>query len=114
VFLGFQPFHTTEEYFNKCKIFINTSEYEGFPNTFLQAWSRGIPVISYFDPDNIIEKNNLGFVINSEEELAKRLKNVLSKKQINYKKIIEYYSKNHSSEVINQYIQYFQRLNQIR
>lgn len=37
-----------------------TSVYEGFPNTFLEAWSHGVPVVSTFDPDDLISKRNLG------------------------------------------------------
>ena len=41
----------------KSKILINTSSFEGFPNTFVQAWANGVPVISLkVDPDNIIKK----------------------------------------------------------
>jgi glycosyltransferase involved in cell wall biosynthesis len=47
------------------KFLISTSqqEGEGFPNTFLEAWKLGIPVFSLqFDPDQIIEKNELGII----------------------------------------------------
>lgn len=102
-FLGFQPFEKTEEYFDKCKVFINTSLYEGFPNTFLQAWHRGVPVISYVDPDNIIKKNQLGAVVNSEKGLRKTLRSYIDGLPQKADSIMEYFIENHSSKVINNY-----------
>lgn len=102
-FLGFQPLDITESYFDRCKIFINTSVYEGFPNTFLQCWNRGIPVISYVDPDNVIQNNNLGVVVNSERELHKSLSEFLSNSLWDSSPIFDYFTKNHSSKIIEQY-----------
>ncbi len=46
--------------FERTKIHINTSSTEGFPNTFLQAWARRVPVVSFFDPDHVIKRRGLG------------------------------------------------------
>jgi len=46
----------------KSHILINTSEYEGFSNTFVQAWMRGTVVISLnSNPDNVLTKFNIGY-----------------------------------------------------
>jgi glycosyltransferase involved in cell wall biosynthesis len=45
------------------KVLVNTSEAEGFPNTMLEAWSAGVPVLSLaIDPGHVIETQALGRV----------------------------------------------------
>lgn len=72
-FVGGCSFFEVQDYFKKCRVFVCTSSIEGFPNTFLQAWSNGIPVITTFDPSNIVATNKLGFYVKDEDELLQAL-----------------------------------------
>jgi len=40
---------------------VNTADYEGMPNVFLEAWSRGVPALALsHDPDGVIARERLG------------------------------------------------------
>jgi glycosyltransferase involved in cell wall biosynthesis len=52
-------------------IFVNTSDYEGFPNTFIQAWLHEVPVVSlHVDPDDLLTRQGLGFHSGSLDQLV--------------------------------------------
>lgn len=56
------PFDKIQNYFNKAKLLVCTSEYEGFPNVHLQACIGGTPIVTLnINPDNYINKNNIGY-----------------------------------------------------
>lgn len=55
-----------------------TSLVEGFPNTFLEAWSYQTPLITTFDPDNIVEKNQLGISATNLTSLVDALKKIMT------------------------------------
>lgn len=51
-----------------------TSQIEGFPTTFLEAWSVGLPVVTTFDPDGLVAEQGLGSVVSSLEQLSTSLR----------------------------------------
>ncbi len=67
---GAVPYTDVGTMFSRAKIFLNTSQIEGFPNTFLQAWVRGVPVVAFFDPDSLIKQRQLGHTATDLEDMV--------------------------------------------
>ena len=89
-------------YFDEATIFVNTSAPggDGFPNTFIQAWLRHMPVLSFgFDPYYIIVTNDLGFkvaTISEAEEYINDLFNNQAKYETMATNSYQYGLENHS------------------
>jgi glycosyltransferase involved in cell wall biosynthesis len=69
-FRGFVPFSEIEREFNQARLLVNTSSHEGFPNTFLQAWARGIPTVSFIDCRAQYEGQPVATVCNDFESMV--------------------------------------------
>jgi glycosyltransferase involved in cell wall biosynthesis len=62
----------------RAHLFVNTSTHEGFPNTFIQAWLRGAVVVSLnVDPDQTLEKQQVGIAAHSESELTAAVRSLI-------------------------------------
>lgn len=62
-FLPAVPIEEMVKFFQKAKVFVNTSIAEGFPNTFLQAGLTETPVFSYqVNPDDYLNQYHCGLV----------------------------------------------------
>jgi glycosyltransferase involved in cell wall biosynthesis len=75
--LGPVRYRDSGELFDRAKIFLNTSMIEGFPNTFLQAWIRGVPVVTFFDPDGLVQRVPLGRVATSLDDMREAIRGLL-------------------------------------
>lgn len=77
--LGFIPHHKIQKYYEEALLIVNTSKIEGFPNTFLEAWINGIPVVSLnADPDEIICTAKLGFHSKTYEQILKDIHTLMT------------------------------------
>ncbi|MFT5232186.1 MAG: glycosyltransferase involved in cell wall biosynthesis [Candidatus Krumholzibacteriia bacterium] len=77
-FAGFVNPDKVGQVYRQARLFLNTSDWEGFPNGFLYAWSRGIPACSlHINPDNALIEGGLGLVDESVDTLAAKMNELL-------------------------------------
>ena len=100
-FLGPQSLYAVNALLSKSKLLVCTSEFEGFPNTFLQAWSESVPVISTVNPSGVITEFGLGKVIDNELDLYGATTTLLTSEDL-YKQcqqnIKDYFLAHHDAE----------------
>jgi glycosyltransferase involved in cell wall biosynthesis len=73
-FMGFVPHAEIELHFDKARLFLNTSgPYEGFPNTFLQAWARGIPTISFVIPSARLTEGPVPLAVGNTDDMIRTI-----------------------------------------
>lgn len=105
IFMEGVPFIEIQPYFNEARLFIGTSDYEGFPNTYLQACLAGTPIVSYkVNPDGFITKNNLGYCADGNfEKMIGYIEKIL-KDEESWKEKSEnafwYVKKNHDINIV--------------
>ena len=69
-FHGLVPYHDVNGFYERACVFVNTSDSEGFPNSYLQAWRRGTPTVAFFDPDAVVARRGLGKTVSSMDDMA--------------------------------------------
>lgn len=100
---GAVPYNRLGRYYQQAALLCCTSDYEGFPNTFLEAWSHGLPIVSTFDPDGLIAARQLGVVVRDLLEMKAAIESLLGSPEL-YRRMSEnartYYLKNHTLEAV--------------
>ena len=102
-FLGRVPYHEMAQHYARTRVFVNTSDNEGFPNSYLQAWIHGTPTVTFFDPDRTIESNNLGYAVNSLDMMTEKVRSLATNEALCQQfsdRCIDYMDQNYAEETI--------------
>ena len=104
-FTGYLSRKKVPHFLSKSIVLLNTSHFEGFSNTYLEAFSTGTPVIAPVnaDPDHIIEKNGLGFSVKNNSDFPVVIQSVFENKERFVeigKQCQEYVYKKHDPEIL--------------
>ena len=113
-FAGFLPLEDVEKSFERGRVLLNTSVYEGMPNTFLQAWARGIPTVATVDVGARVQNRPVYECFTKAEEAAAEIERLYTD-DLHWARAsarcLEYFNSEHSSEeVLRRYSQVFEDL----
>src|SRR5258708_10776686 len=77
-FTGFLAHARAERYFDRARVLVNTSLHEGVPNTFLQAWARGVPTVAFIDTGARLRAEPLYRIVERVEEAAAEIERLFT------------------------------------
>jgi glycosyltransferase involved in cell wall biosynthesis len=78
-YVGPKTQREVNELLARAHVLVNTSVTEGYPNTFIQAWQREVPVVSLsVDPDGVLDREAIGICAGSEQRLEEALRLLLT------------------------------------
>ncbi len=100
-FLGPLPLVGVNELLSTSKLLVCTSEFEGFPNTFLQAWAYNVPVVSTVNPSGYITEFGLGKIIEDEQQLLFAVREILDSDELYdqcQQNIKNYFTEHHDAD----------------
>lgn len=91
-FIGYLNRSEMKPFLGKSIAILNTSINEGFSNTFLEAWSLGIPVITtkFVNPDELINKYNLGLVADDYDGLSGLVARITDMSETNFNDLADH------------------------
>ena len=77
-YLGAKTQREVNELLARAHVLVNTSVGEGYPNTFIQAWQRKVPVVSLtVNPDGVLDRQGVGICAGSEQRLEEAVRLLL-------------------------------------
>ncbi len=76
-FHGHRSYWDANTLYGRARLLVNTSDLEGFPNAYLQSWIRGVPVVSFTDPDGVIRRHGLGEAVESAAAMRDAVRRLL-------------------------------------
>lgn len=66
-YVRFVPHAEIQKYFDRASVFVNTSDMEGFPNTFIQAGMGLTPIVSlHVNPGDVLTREGIGMDCNGD------------------------------------------------
>ncbi|MCF1750123.1 glycosyltransferase family 4 protein [Mariniradius sediminis] len=108
--VGTIPRDEIMDFFKGAKFLLNTSRYEGFSNTFLEAMCTGTPILSTnnVNPDGIISNFNLGYIYDNPPSLQRLLKGLDNSKYLEFSKnCLDYVAENHDHLALGKKLLHF-------
>jgi glycosyltransferase involved in cell wall biosynthesis len=114
-FIRHVPFNQINTYFQRAKIFVNTSDSEGFPNTFIHACKCSAAILSFnVNPDGFLDTYTCGLCCNGDPaQLTYNLRFMLeNNRYVEYGSSARRYAVQYHdiTKIITEYKSFFTRL----